>query len=359
MGNKLTKHIEKVESTEIPVPMIPVWYWQSNKNCWSSDEVPTWTHYSDIESEILEEACQAGITNNVDLGPYRVDLGQNIQINRHDRSKQRKIKRALRTRDELIRESNRFSDPLTTAGPFNETSSAGGYHGFIKAWKARNENLSDDEILELAANGILLEAEKEKFPFHQAEHIAKKLRSVQGKEQKEISIMCLHLYTLESFLYKLINGVLRSNDQTKVDTLAPFCYLLFQTRYNKTLDEHQFRGIVYRGIDLDDQMLEKCRQSQGEWRVWYQFSSTSKNRSLAEKFGNTLFIINIKLVLGGLHIESYSKYANEEEVLLPAGAQIRIDDVAYDDEKKKHLVYVTAETRDPHCLALLNKQEPK
>jgi hypothetical protein len=137
-----------------------------------------------------------------------------------------------------------------------------------------------------------------------------------------------------------------------VDTLGPFCYLLFQTRYDSSLNEHQYRGTVYRGIHLDDDMLEKCRQSIGEWKCWYQFSSTSKNRSIAEKFGNTLFIINVQLKLGGLSIRDYSKYATEEEVLLPAGAQIRVDKVEFDAVTNKHLVYVTAETRDPACLAL-------
>jgi len=352
MGNKLIKHIEKSEpKTEDPAK-IPIWYWQSNKNCWSSNEKPTWDQYEDIDVEIIEEAYKASETDSVDLGDYWIDLKQFVQVSQRDKTKQREVKRVLRTREELLRENNRFNDPLSAAGPFNDVSSEGGYHGFIKSWRSRNEHLSDDELLELAASGILFEAAKGNYPFQQADWIAKQLRTVKGKGKREISIKCLHLYTLESFLYRLINGILRDNDQSKVDTLGPFCYLLFQTRYDSSLNEHQYWGTVYRGIQLDDAMLEKCRQSIGEWKCWYQFSSTSKDRSIAEKFGNTLFIVDVKLKLGGLSIKDYSNYANENEVLLPAGVQIRVDKVDIDETTNKNLVYVTAQTRDPACLAL-------
>jgi hypothetical protein len=47
----------------------------------------------------------------------------------------------------------------------------------------------------------------------------------------EIGQMCFYLYTRESFLYKLINCVLREpymRTDAQLKTLGPFCYLLYR-----------------------------------------------------------------------------------------------------------------------------------
>ncbi|CAF5144565.1 unnamed protein product, partial [Rotaria sp. Silwood1] len=55
-----------------------------------------------------------------------------------------------------------------------------------------------------------------------------------------------------------------------------------------------------------------------QWYSWLCFSSTSKNRSKAEQFGNTLFIIDNETAREGVDISSISAFPDEEEVLLQA-----------------------------------------
>ncbi|CAF2754473.1 unnamed protein product [Rotaria sp. Silwood2] len=351
MGCVVVANVQNEQDTQNQTFKVPMWYWQEDS--WETKEKTIWRRYQDIESAIIEEVYEERNGPKVaNLDKYYIDLNEYAQISRRNPTKQWKVKRELCIRADLVRETNRFVDSQSTAGPFYDVPTAGGYHGFIKAWKARNEHRSDNESLELAACGIIFEAVRDGKDSYQAEWLANSLRKAKDSSIENISITCIKLYTMESFLYKMINDALRDNDQSRVETLGPFCYLLFQTHYDKSLDKHQLWGVVYRGTVLDDAMIEKCKASVGEWKCWYNFASTSRNRALAEEFANTLFIIDIKLARGGLSLEKYSMYEMEKEVLLPAGVPLRIDQVEYDNEKQKHLIYVTAKTRDTACKSL-------
>lgn len=325
-----------------------VWYYQSNPNPWLSTEKPTWTRYSDIDIERIEENYEKSDKGDlIDLGDYWIDLKKSMQIRKTDRTKERKIKRELVNVMDFTREGRRFLEIPNGSGPFHDIYSKGGYHGFIKAWRSRNENLSDNDLLELAAKGIVYEAPRAGHKLLDAEWVATKLRSMKNLTKGLISIGCIKLYTMESFLYQFVNQILRDNDQSKLDTIGPFCYLLFHTRFDESLQDHLYWGIVYRGIELDAKSIDACRQAIGQWKCWFHFSSTSKICSVAERFGNTVFIIDVRLQRGALLLGELSSYPMEDEVLLPAGSQIRIDSVDYDDEKKKHYIRATVETRDP------------
>ncbi|CAF1376149.1 unnamed protein product [Didymodactylos carnosus] len=96
---------------------------------------------------------------------------------------------------------------------------------------------------------------------------------------------------------------------------------------------------VYRGANLDREMIECYKEAIGIYKCWYGFSSTSKNRHKAEAFGNTLFIIDLtKTKRGGFDISSYSCYPHEEEVLLPAGTAFKVISVQSDMENNKHCI---------------------
>lgn len=324
------------------------WFYQSNPHPWSSKETSTWASYSSIETEIIEEAYQQRKFDTfVDLQYYLIDLRKNIQISKNDRSKERKIKRELIDSKKIIEENNRrLSSLMAVVEPFNDVPSGGGYHGFIRIWRKRNECLSTNDLLERAADGIVFEAAKAGYDFIKAKWIAERLRNMKDKSKSDISITCLRLYTKSSFLYKMINEILRENDLSKIETTAPFCFLLFQTSYDSSLNDFHYWGQVYRGVNLEDNAIEQCKRAIGQWKCWFQFTSASKQRSVAEIFGNTLFIINIELTRGGLSLMNLSEFPMEDEVLLPAGTQIRIDKVVYDESNRKHYIYVTAETND-------------
>ena len=76
-----------------------------------------------------------------------------------------------------------------------------------------------------------------------AQKMAEKLRTFKSK----IDILnCLvSLYTAESFLYKLVNISLRNCDMTKVNTLGPFCWLLYVA-----ISGNKEYLVVYRGMTL-------------------------------------------------------------------------------------------------------------
>jgi hypothetical protein len=89
---------------------------------------------------------------------------------------------------------------------------------------------------------------------------------------------------------------LREEDLSKVDTLGPFCDLLWNSLSSEGLkSKYQFTGSVYRGATLEPEEIDAYRNSiKKAPKEWLGFSSTSKARALAELYsGNTLFIINV------------------------------------------------------------------
>ncbi|CAF1536775.1 unnamed protein product, partial [Didymodactylos carnosus] len=311
------------------------WYWKSNSNPWLSNEKEEWTRYSDIQSDIIEHAFnETTNTNLVKLDNYWIDLKRSVQISNDDQNKQRQIKRMLITTNdnECLREE-RFFFPEPLKKPFNEDRLDGGYHGFIKEWETkrktflffwqeRNKETSNRDKVEQAAKGIIFEGNR-LDKKDDSQWIAEQLRSVKNRGTDEIRQCCIMLYSKECFLYKLVNKTLRENDKTKVDTLAPFCYFLFDSWSNDS--KNQYKMEVYRGAELDREMIECYKEAIGKYKCWYGFSSTSKNRHKAERFGNTLFVIDLtKTDRGGFDISSYSCYPQEEEVLLPPGTAFKI-----------------------------------
>ncbi|CAF1346799.1 unnamed protein product [Didymodactylos carnosus] len=325
------------------------WYWKSNSNPWLNNEKEEWTRYSDIQSDIIEHTFdQTMNTNLVELDNYWIDLKRSVQISKHDQTKQRQIKRMLITADDnecLRKERFFFPEPLKK--PFNEDRLDGGYHGFIKEWETKgktflffwqekNKEICNSDKVEQAAKGIILEGNR-LGKKDESQWIAEKLRSVKNRPTDEIRQCCIMLYSKECFLYKLVNKTLRENDKTKVDTLAPFCYFLFDSWSNDS--KNQYKMEVYRGANLDREMIECYKEAIGTYKCWYGFSSTSKTRHKAEAFGNTLFTIDLtKTNRGGFDISSYSSYPHEEEVLLPAGTAFKIISVQSEMENNKHCI---------------------
>ena len=107
-----------------------------------------------------------------------------------------------------------------------------------------------------------------------------------AKNIKEIQACAARRYSAESFLYKLVNATLRNKDMSKADTLGPFCSLL---RVHVSENDDIPDQLLYRGMALIKEMIEEYKQCVGAEIVWPAFTSTTKDRRVAEKFGNTLF----------------------------------------------------------------------
>ncbi|CAF1219556.1 unnamed protein product [Didymodactylos carnosus] len=163
-----------------------------------------------------------------------------------------------------------------------------------------------------------------------------------GTTQDEICACAVRLYSAESFLYKLVNNTLRNDDMSKVDTLGPFCCLLRNHLVSYTDAEAL---TVYRGVFLTDEMIKEYKEAIDQHIKLLSFTSTSRDRCIAEKFGNTLFIIKLKAGRGRYEkdISSLSQYPHEQEVLLTAGERtILVEKVEFDSTSEKHLIYMLA-----------------
>ena len=135
--------------------------------------------------------------------------------------------------DSARRGDDRFSatPQLSNETPFGD----GRWNGskFVFEWQMQCPNLktlSYGEILRQAIDGLHGEgmkcgADKE------AEWIVKYLTPFTTGSFDQIGRACVRLYTMDTFVYPLLNKTLRDNDLSKVETLGPFCYLLFQFNF--------------------------------------------------------------------------------------------------------------------------------
>lgn len=169
--------------------------------------------------------------------------------------------------------------------------------------------------------------------------MAEQLKSC-DKSREELARCATRLYSAESFLYKLVNSTLRSNDMSKVDTLGPFCCLLYQhLSDNRSRNDHT----LYRGVTLTEEMIEEYKQNIGEEIRWSAFTSTTKDCQVAEQFGNTLFIIAVKSSDYNWlsDISHLSNYPYEQEVLLDTQRRFKVDKIEHDPTNGKYLIYMT------------------
>jgi hypothetical protein len=210
------------------------WYWKSTCSVQTLDGREEWTKYSDLESEMIEKSfCGENKTKLVELDHYWINLNDSIQINKDDENKQRQIKRVVVNRNENQAAKEGSLLPGRRPKPFNDSGLEGGI-AFIYDWKKRNATLSNSEILIQAADGIVVEGNQ--LGKHlEAQYLAEHLIDMENASGLDILQRCIELYARESFLYRLVNTVLRENDKTKTDTLAPFCYFLTEAIWSNTL----------------------------------------------------------------------------------------------------------------------------
>ncbi|CAF0790611.1 unnamed protein product [Rotaria sordida] len=320
------------------------WYYQSELNPWPNistidANLKQWTKYRDLEIDLIEEAYQEK-KSHVILDRYRIDFKHFIQINLNDETKQRPVKReTISNRIECLRE-NRFGSTISITS--SSSSSYGKFDAwcpFLIAWlhssSGKQAFVHFPKCIEKCAEGIIKEATLHDSHSHmEARYMAEKLRQYSKKSRIEIAELCIHFYTKDSFLYFVLNKALREHDCSKLETLGPLCYLM--RNYSRLSQD--YIGTVYRGVQLTYTEIEAHKRNIGEWKTWPAYTSTSKDRQMAEIFGNTLFIIEItdvKLSSPRAYDIAYiSNYPNEKEVLIPAGVSFQILNFAQDASQK-------------------------
>jgi hypothetical protein len=213
------------------------------------------------------------------------------------------------------------------------------------------------DVVEEAARGIIKEGTslgKETEAqgladqlFHVKHFGDKLLTSIWTDIPSQIGETCVHLYTEESFWYRLINQTLRQCETAtpeQVKNMGPFCYLL-----QKYLEKNPTSDVLttYRGLTLTD---EERKAFMTETMTFAAFTSTSRSRMQAEQFGNTLLIIdlNVKCNIGNPNqnvrcvtsISHLSDFPDEEEVLVWPWRVFHFVKYEFDSVKNKHVVYL-------------------
>ena len=337
------------------------WCWKSNDSPFENTEVPEWSCYSDIENLIIENAYTTLKQSTVMLDDYHIDFEHQVQIANDDKTKQRPVKRKELDRDEgKLREARFLPDPIAPSNSFHDL--VGFKKIFIDTFmeqfgiqSVKDWEKQKADIVEKAMAGILYESQ---LAGKQSEGkwINQQLKQVQHKTQREIGEMCVYLYSLESFLYKILNHTMRLiGDKTheniwksKLATLGPFSFLLFYYLFCENVS-HRTGATVYRGAQLSDAMIAEYRRavhSDDSRRSFQAFTSCSRNRRKAEQFGNVLFIIEAEKRTSyrtlNMDISFLSAYPDEEEVLVRPGRAFRIERVDFDRTKNKYLIYLTS-----------------
>lgn len=337
------------------------WMWNAQTDTSSKSEPEDWRVYSDVENIIIEKAFAAD-KDQAMLDEYYIDLKCNLQVSNSDLNKQRPVKRVVcNENDKRVRKDRFMHNPIAPKRP------VGGQYGFIPPFikeAAKALNLTPQQLpsknaavvpmlVEKAALGIIEEGKNIKKQ-REAEEMANKLMEKKNATMAIVWECCAELYSMDSFLYKNLNEIMGmiGNEQheqvwrSKVHTLGSFCLLLWDNPWKLRITEPG--TILYRGVTLSDDLIasfqEDCSQDPKPWRSFQAFTSSTRNRNVAEQFGNAMFIMKIRLAFTD-NLSKLSKYPHEEEELIYPGVSFKIDRMEFDRHKNKHLIYLNLQQR--------------
>ena len=196
----------------------------------------------------------------------------------------------------------------------------------------------------------------------------KALDDIDRFEREYTSDQAIQWYTANSFLYRLVNKALRTED---IDAL--YTYRFFIVDLCKCLAEesellHRFTSKInlYRGVKLPRTDRQRFCESIGHLISVNGYFSTSRNLNVSEVFADTgpnntsndldsvVFDIEVdlekypELILAD--ITHLSKYRDEEEVLFDVGTVFKIQSVEY-NEQKQHWYFQMIATNEGQSIA--------
>jgi len=176
---------------------------------------------------------------------------------------------------------------------------------------------------------------------------SKELSLIDQFDREYQSKEAIHWYSKQSFVYRLINKALRTED---IDLLYIFRFFIgdlteaLRHEHEKILSSEKEILIVYRGAKLDKEEFDKLKENQHNLISTNGYLSASRLRERALCFAmkqskrtnviSVLFQIECnvkqldKCVIFG-DIAQYSKYPKEEEVLFDLSACFRIDSIEH------------------------------
>ena len=356
-----------------------IWSCQTNTNPYDLNESAKWTDYPKDISKAIELAYQNNIAEIIIRTGYRIDLKVNLQIHGIDSTRQRPIRRRCLDEDDLtlpvvsiseskaLRLEERYGFPLESDSADVDTHYQGSL--FIVTWlqkisKDRPE-VTCDQVFHLLIQGIGKEANENpktgtRKLLDSLHTVASQYSTCGNKKRLEmLSEACVTLYSGNSFLYQIVNKILRDNNLEKMETLGPFCYLLYDyigrqsvhnrfllSHFRQMLDRRRIKSLlVYRGDKISEDKLRQYSEAAGDMKrsfKWLCFVSTSKDQDVARRFAKNVFY---EIDLGRYKsndqfadIVKIAVFPDEQEVLLRPGVRFRVDKLQSDP--RTHLTHV-------------------
>ncbi|CAF3311471.1 unnamed protein product [Rotaria socialis] len=327
----------------------PAWFFDGRKQPDADNIIREndWTPYGDIQCQMIEMAY-GNKQPEAKLDGYTIDFENMIQYNNSDHQKQRRV-----CCHEPTEVTSRIRSVSTNFSRFTAPSKLVSLNEWrisqfplVEEWTKRNPHYrhKSHDTVEQIASGIVIEGSEMNPPKTlEAQYVADQLLKSKDKPLHEIMIYCVVLYTYQSFIYILVNNVLREGGMTKVDTLGPYCCMLRDFLHE---DQEAVHETVYRATTLTVEQLQEYINSKGQIKTWPAFSSTSKSPAGLENFGNTLFVIefnnDVAPCYPGRAIASYSMYKDEQEILLYPGVDFRVDSVEESHgEQFKYIIHLS------------------
>jgi hypothetical protein len=214
-------------------------------------------------------------------------------------------------------------------------------------WKWYQQGGGQESI----GDGLLIEGRLAKREFEAIWMIEQLINSSYVNYQ--IRLTALSIFTLESFLYPLIQTTLRTNDTSKMSSLGPFLRLLGDCRtFSSEIDRLLFAGIVYFSSNHDATsikiQLRNYLNSQDQFVKVDTFISATKIRSIAEQVADAtcLFIVHIKhrRNVNAIDISSLSRRPQEQEVLILPNVPFHVEKIeCLTNNLQRYIVYLTVE----------------
>jgi tetratricopeptide (TPR) repeat protein len=214
--------------------------------------------------------------------------------------------------------------------------------------------LFNDVILQLPSNTKakqqMIDACREYYRGNE-----KQLASIDEFKNTYTSDNCIRWYTRETFVYKMINKALRTEDVQQLDTfrfyISDLSLALAQEHKNNKLEESddELITILYRGVRLTLTELEQFRSNEGKLISINGYLSTTRLHNVAVMFAkddikradSVPVLFEIKCQKGEsdypiyADIAKFSNFPNEQEVLFDLGAVFIVDTVGNENDMWK------------------------
>ena len=300
---------------------------------WSYELWGSYNPFSEVDHMIIEDAYQAN-EQHVIIDVGRVDFSHMVYIyeDGNNEVKEYPVQRSISSQFDT-RIPRKSKTHLNFPYRASNANRPGAFGDFI--WEAylvgQWRDVPQSILVERTAQGIIEEGKKFGKP-REVEWMGKYLLRVKDGTRKEIWYRCVYLYTADTFLYRILNDTLNLGNskeheelrKTRLQTLGLFAWFLFDFPQ----DMNEFEGYVYRRAHLSDEDVSYFEDAAktGEVLAFPTFTSTSRNRSVAERFhSDVLFIISIaRSRETSVDVSTISAFPQEEEQLLMPGFLFKV-----------------------------------